>query len=162
MIRYISIALISFLIGVGGMYYLTSMSLNEIDKKHQASLSKELELFKYHNSDVAKNIIDTSNQTIRTTICGVKGDVRDQIVHALILNTMFSSDISKQSLSTIEEVFTTSVIAYIELNRNSTGEVNEALLPLIRNYCNNHVLTVDCEKLDSLIVHMSKELSVCT
>ena|GEM_PF-3139091 len=162
MIRYISIALVSFFIGVCGMYYLASMTLADLEQKHQSRLEKEFELFRYQNTSVTETLIKASNASIKHTLCGLKGDGKESVIHSLILNTMFSSDISKQSLATLQEVFTTSLIAYTELKRTSPEEVDENLLPLIRNHCNNHLPNLDCEKLDTLIKQLQEQPSSCT
>ncbi|MGC9403107.1 hypothetical protein ACP43V_11705, partial [Vibrio genomosp. F10 str. 9ZC157] len=162
MIKYISVALVSFLIGVGGMYYLASMTLNDLDEKHNKRLKEEYELFRYHNTNAAETLIKVSNASINHTLCKLKGEDKKEVIHALILNAMFASDVSKQSIETLEEVFTTSLLAHKELSRTSPNKANEYLLPLIRNHCSNHLPELNCDKIDSLIDSLSKEPSVCT
>ncbi|OED69165.1 hypothetical protein OAU_10295 [Vibrio cyclitrophicus ZF99] len=162
MMKYISVALVSFLIGAGGMYYLTSMTLEDLEYQYAKSLEKEFELFRYQNSDLAETLIKASNVSIKNTLCRLEGEDKEQVIHSLILNAMFSSDISKQSLTTLEEVFTTSLVAYAELSRTSHTKVDKNLLPLIRNHCTNHLPNLNCEKIDSLIEQLSEQPSSCT
>lgn len=162
MVRYISVALISFFIGVGGMYYLASITLNDLDEKYSKRLKEEYELFRYHNTDAAETLIKVSNASINHTLCKLKGEDKKQVIHALILNAMFASDISKQRLELLEEVFTTSLLAHKELSKTSPDKVDEYLLPLIRNHCSNHLPNLNCDKIESLIDKLSKEPSVCT
>ncbi|MDH5896735.1 hypothetical protein [Vibrio splendidus] len=162
MIKYILLALASFSIGAGGMYYLTSMTLEDLEYKYAKSLEKEFELFRYQNSGVAEALIKASNVSIKHTLCMLEGEDKEQVIASLILNAMFSSDISKQSLATLEEVFTTSLVAYAELSRTSNTRVDKNLLPLIRNHCTNHLPNLDCEKIDSLIEQLSEQPSSCT
>nr|PMJ81132.1 hypothetical protein BCU13_22025 [Vibrio lentus] len=162
MIKYILLVLASFSISAGGVYYLTSMTLDDLEFKYAKSLEKEFELFRYQNSDLAETLIKASNVSIKNTLCRLEGEDKVQVIHSLILNMMFSSDISKQSLITLEEVFTTSLIAYTEIKKTSPSKVDKNLLPLIRNHCNNHLPNLNCEKIDSLIGQLSKQPSSCT
>lgn len=98
----------------------TSVTLEDLGYKYAKSLEKEFELFRYQNSDLAETLIKVSNVSIKNTLCRLEGEDKEQVIHSLILNAMFSSDISKQPLTTLEEVFTTSLIAYTEL-KNVTG-----------------------------------------
>lgn len=160
-IKYISIALVSFLIGVGGMFYITSNMLADMDEKHHKRLQKEHELFRYYYTDAAENLIKLSNASIKLTLCELEGEEKAEVIHALALNAMFASDLSKQSMDILEEVFKTSILAHKEIIRTSADESDEYLLPLIRNHCTNHLPHWDCSKIDSLIDKLSSEPHVC-
>ncbi len=157
MFRFIFIGCISFAIGASSMYSFMVPKSDPLKAKFSEKSKVELN----SERNPSKALIDASDTSIKLVLCAMDGSGKQEVVSTLVMNMMLASDTFEQSQETLDSVFTTAVIAHVELNRD-LPTTNTALLPIIRNYCNEHLSGMDCDKLDSLIEMMSHQPSSCT